>query len=148
MTLSGEQGNLPNSAVLIDSKTHDILSSSPSLVATNTDATAHAERLVISKYCQKIGKPFFSGAILVTVFEPCLMCLSAAYWAGIKEVWFIIRSSLFWSQIPWLVESKKLEKSKIINNFEPPLILRHLSLYENEFANIAQPYIEKIIKRE
>ncbi len=49
--VSGKKGHLPNGAVLIDSKTHKLLTSSPSLVAMNNDATAHAERLVISQYC-------------------------------------------------------------------------------------------------
>ncbi len=147
MIVSGKKGNLPNGAVLIDSKTHKLLASSPSLVATKNDATAHAERLVISQYCQKIKKPFFENAILITVFEPCLMCLSAAYWAGIKEVWFIIPASAFWDKIPWMAEGKKLNKQKILKKFNPPLTLKHLSAYEKEFTQIAEAYLERVIKR-
>ncbi len=147
MIVSGKKGNLPNGAVLIGSYTHKLLASSPSLVATNNDATAHAERLVISQYCQKIKKPFFENVILTTVFEPCLMCLSAAYWAGVEEVWFIIPASAFWDKIPWMAEGKKLNKQKILKKFNPPLTLRHLPSYEKEFTQTVEPYLERVIKR-
>ena len=148
LTFSGEQGNLPNAAVLVDSRTHKLLASAPSLVATNSDATAHAERLVISQQCQEVKKPVLHNTILITVMEPCLMCLSAAYWAGIQLVYFVIPASVLWDEIPWMAESKKIDKHQLLTKFHPPLKLKHLPEYEKHFSKITQPYLDKVIKRE
>lgn len=49
------------------------------------DPTAHAEILAIRKAAKKIG-PNLDNCILFTTLQPCLMCLSAAYWAHIKKI--------------------------------------------------------------
>jgi len=49
------------------------------------DATAHAEMLAIRRAGKKIG-PNLDDCVMYVTLKPCLMCLSAAYWAHVKRV--------------------------------------------------------------
>lgn len=49
------------------------------------DATAHAEIQAIRKAGCMIG-PDLDGCILYSTLQPCLMCLSASYWAHIEHI--------------------------------------------------------------
>ena len=143
---SAKKRNLPNGAILVDDK-NQIVSFSQSLVASNTDATAHAERLVIEKYCKKVKSPIVKNIKLITVIESCLMCLSACYWAGIDEVYYILPASFYWEKIPWLIESKQIDKQKLINQFEPPVKLFWLKDLVDEFKPIFEEYVKNVISR-
>ncbi len=143
---SGKKGNLPNSAIIIN-KDGVIKGYSESLVATNTDATAHAERLVIEKVCKKNHLPVIPEYNLITILEPCLMCISASYWAGIKNIYYIISSSKFYNDLPWITESKKINKIQLINQFEEKINIIHLKEYETEFIKLFSSYIKRVIKR-
>ncbi|MBU3924676.1 nucleoside deaminase [Patescibacteria group bacterium] len=146
MITSGKKGNLPNGAILIDRK-GKIICKGESLVATNKDATAHAERMVIEKVCKKIKSPIIPHYKLVSVFEPCLMCLSAAYWAGIKEIYYIIPACKYWDAIPWVSESKKINKNDLAGKFSEKIKLEHLGEYEKEFSKIFDEYAKNLILR-
>ncbi len=52
------------------------------------DATAHAEVMVIRKLCSQLKKTDLSGFTLYTTCEPCPMCMSAAIWARIDQVFY------------------------------------------------------------
>lgn len=143
---SGEKHNLPNAALIVNKK-GGIIGSSESLVATNTDATAHAERLVIEKVCKKEKSPLIPNYILLTVLEPCLMCLAAAYWAGIKKIYYIIPSSRYFSQIPWITESKNINKKNLVKKFAEPVVYQAIKSYQKEFEELFDKYINKVIKR-
>lgn len=146
MISSGKKHNLPNAAIVI-SESGEIIGASESLVATNLDATAHAERLVISKVCKKEKSPTIPHYNLIAVLEPCLMCISAAYWAGIKNIYFIIPSSRYYDKLPWITESKKLKKAKVVAWFEERIGYYHLEKFEKEFVKIFDQFVNKVIKR-
>ena len=57
-------------------------------VLKNHDPTAHAEINAIRDACRNLKKHHLTGAVLYSNFEPCPMCLSAIYWADIREVYF------------------------------------------------------------
>ena len=57
-------------------------------VVTNNDPTAHAEIVAIREACNNINSYDLSGYLLYSTCEPCPMCLSAVYWANIKQVIF------------------------------------------------------------
>ena len=57
-------------------------------VTSLNDPTAHAEVLAIRAACQQLGRFHLKGAILYASCEPCPMCLSAAYWAHVKAVYY------------------------------------------------------------
>ncbi|MBF0552141.1 MAG: nucleoside deaminase [Deltaproteobacteria bacterium] len=57
-------------------------------VTANNDPTAHGEVMAIRDACKKMNSFNLEGCDLYTTGEPCPMCLSAAYWANIKRIFF------------------------------------------------------------
>ena len=52
------------------------------------DPTAHGEIVAIRLACERIGSPKLDGCTIYTSSEPCPMCLSAIYWAGIERIYY------------------------------------------------------------
>ncbi len=50
------------------------------------DPTMHAERRLISEYCQESGEIDLEGYMLYSSAEPCIMCCGAIHWAKISRV--------------------------------------------------------------
>jgi tRNA(Arg) A34 adenosine deaminase TadA len=50
------------------------------------DPTAHAEMNAIRNASANLENHHLTGAVIYTNFEPCPMCLSAIYWADIREI--------------------------------------------------------------
>jgi len=66
----------------------DIIGKGGNQVVSQNDPTAHAEIVAIRDACRKLGNFDLSGAVIYATCEPCPMCLSAIYWANIKEVYY------------------------------------------------------------
>ncbi len=52
------------------------------------DPTAHAEIVAIRLACAGVGHHKLDGCTIYSSSEPCPMCLSAIYWAGIKKIYY------------------------------------------------------------
>jgi tRNA(Arg) A34 adenosine deaminase TadA len=52
------------------------------------DPTAHAEITAIRNACSNLKTHDLSRAVLYSSCEPCPMCLSAIFWARIKQVFY------------------------------------------------------------
>jgi guanine deaminase len=52
------------------------------------DPTAHAELQAIRKACRTLNTSDLSDCELYASGEPCPMCLSAIYWAKLKDVYY------------------------------------------------------------
>ena len=76
----------PFGAVIV--KNNEIIADGFNIVTSSNDPTAHAEVTVIRKACEKLKTFNLEGCELYTSCEPCPMCLSAIYWAGIKKVYY------------------------------------------------------------
>ncbi|MEI6435854.1 MAG: nucleoside deaminase [Bacteroidota bacterium] len=76
----------PFGAVVV--KAGKIIGKGGNRVSSTNDPTAHAEIVAIREACKAINSFDLSGSELYTTCEPCPMCLSAIYWANIKEVFF------------------------------------------------------------
>lgn len=87
-SLYGMENNAggPFGAVIV--KDGEIIAKGWNKVTSTNDPTAHAEVTVIREACKKLGTFDLSGCELYTSCEPCPMCLSAAYWAGIKKIYY------------------------------------------------------------
>ena len=83
--ISFEAGEFPAGAVLV-SKNGKVYESKPSL------AHNHGEMMVIDMAIAAEGAPL-SGATIYASMQPCLMCLSKMYWAGIDSVHYVIPKS-------------------------------------------------------
>ncbi len=64
----------------------EVLATGTNRVTANNDPTAHAEVSAIREACTKIGNFKLVGCTCYTSCEPCPMCLSALYWAGIERI--------------------------------------------------------------
>ena len=81
-----EHGSSPFGAVIV--KDGKIISTAHNSVVFSKDATAHAEVNAIRMAGKVLNTYDLTGCILYTSCEPCPMCLNAAKWANIKEVYF------------------------------------------------------------
>lgn len=79
-------GGGPFGAVIV--KDGKILSKASNTVTTSNDPTAHAEVNAIRSACQSLATFSLEGSVLYSSCEPCPMCLSAAYWAGITHIYY------------------------------------------------------------
>lgn len=81
-----DRGGGPFGAVIVrDGK---VLSTGTNRVVPNSDPTAHAEVTAIRQACHALGEFKLEGATIYSSCEPCPMCLSAIYWAGIRRLYY------------------------------------------------------------
>lgn len=80
-----EEGG-PFGAVIVKNDT--IISRGWNQVLVRNDPTCHAEMVAIRAACQKLQTYDLSECSMYVNCEPCPMCLSALYWAGIKKIYF------------------------------------------------------------
>ena len=73
--LAAEEGEVPIGAILVQNGA--VISRAHNRRENDTDATAHAEMLVIRDACQKLGRWRLSGTTLYVTIEPCPMCAGA-----------------------------------------------------------------------
>lgn len=79
-----DQGGGPFGAVIV--RDGQVVATGANRVVPNNDPTAHAEITAIRAACAKEGNFKLEGCTIYTSCEPCPMCLSAIYWAGIERV--------------------------------------------------------------
>ena len=76
----------PVGAVIV--KDGEIIAKGWNKVTSTNDPTAHAEVTVIREACKKLGTFDLTAFEIYTSCEPCPMCLSACYWAGLKKIYY------------------------------------------------------------
>lgn len=144
MVSSARKGNLANSGLVIENgKT---IAASESLVVTNHDATSHSERMLVERVCKAKGSNYTPRLTMVTVCEPCLMCMGACAWAGYKKIAYIISASKYIRKISFFSENTKVNKQKIAKTFNEPVELIHLKKYEAEFSRIFEDEMANLLK--
>ena len=74
----------PFGAVIV--RDGEIIAKGWNRVTSSNDPTAHAEMVCIREACSTLQSFDLSGCELFVNCEPCPMCLSAAYWAGIERI--------------------------------------------------------------
>ena len=77
-------GGGPFGAVIV--RDGEVLATGTNRVTMNNDPTAHAEVSAIREACAKVGNFKLEGCVCYTSCEPCPMCLSALYWAGVGRI--------------------------------------------------------------
>lgn len=77
-------GGGPFGAVIV--RDGEVIAEGANRVTANCDPTAHAEVMAIRKACERVGDFRLTGCTIYTSCEPCPMCLSAIYWAGISRI--------------------------------------------------------------
>lgn len=79
-----DTGGGPFGAVIV--RDGQVIATGTNRVVPNTDPTAHAEVMAIRNACHKLGTFELSGCTVYSSCEPCPMCLSALYWAGVERI--------------------------------------------------------------
>lgn len=79
-----DSGGGPFGAVIV--RDGELIAKGANRVVPNNDPTAHAEVVAIRNACEKLNTFDLKGCTVYTSCEPCPMCLSALYWAGIERI--------------------------------------------------------------
>ena len=79
-----DNGGGPFGAVIV--RDNEIIATGTNRVVPNNDPTAHAEVMAIRNACTKLGSFKLEGCTVYSSCEPCPMCLSALYWAGVERI--------------------------------------------------------------
>lgn len=83
---SVKRGGGPFGAVIV--RDGEIVAEGSNSVTLRNDPTAHAEVSAIRAACERQGRFKLEDCEIYTSCEPCPMCLSAIYWAGIRKIYF------------------------------------------------------------
>lgn len=144
MTKSASKGNLANSGIVLDNG--KMIASAESWVVSSCDATAHSERMLVEIVGKLKHSNYTPGLTMISVVEPCLMCMSACSQAGYKEVCYIIPAKRYIDKIPWMSDTNKLNKQEIASGFSEPIKLTHLKEYEEEFCQVFEKVMTHLLK--
>lgn len=79
-----ENGGGPFGAVIV--KDGNVVATGVNRVVSTNDPTAHAEVNAIRDACKKLETFKLDGCTIYSSCEPCPMCLSALYWAGVSRI--------------------------------------------------------------
>ena len=83
---SVRRGGGPFGAVIV--RNGEVIARGANSVTLSNDPTAHAEIAAIRGACSSLRLFKLEGCELYSSCEPCPMCLSAAYWAGIERIYY------------------------------------------------------------
>ena len=81
-----KSGGGPFGAVIV--RNGKVVATGTNRVTANNDPTAHAEVNAIRSACAKEQNFKLEGCVCYTSCEPCPMCLSALYWAGVARIFY------------------------------------------------------------
>lgn len=79
-------GGGPFAAIIV--KNDKIIGKGTNLVHLHNDPSAHAELLAIREACSTLASVDLSDCVLYASGEPCPMCLGAAYWATVGNIYY------------------------------------------------------------
>lgn len=91
------KGNLPYACLLIDSE-GKVLLKGLNTVITKPDLIGHAEINLIQEASKHYDVEFLKFCTIYTSDEPCSMCASAIYWAGIGRLVFGLSKQRFYQE--------------------------------------------------
>jgi tRNA(Arg) A34 adenosine deaminase TadA len=104
--------------VIVD-KNGELLSEGANRVVAENDPTWHGEIEAIRNACKKVGNFKLDDCTLYTSAECCPMCAAAAYWAGIKKIYFA-------STVEDALEYGNFDDSMIYSELKKPTIWRSI----------------------
>lgn len=79
-----DKGGGPFGAVIV--RDGEVLATGVNRVVPMCDPTAHAEVSAVREACRRTGHFKLDGCTVYSSCEPCPMCLSALYWAGVERI--------------------------------------------------------------
>ncbi|MEH7238649.1 nucleoside deaminase [Bacillus sp. JJ1562] len=132
--LNVDEGGQPFGAVLV--KDNEIVSEGVNELHKKHDVSGHAELLAIRRAQEKFQTNDLSGYTMYASGEPCSMCLTAIYFAGIEKVYYcqsvddavdvgLGKSTFIYNELKKNREDRALDmiQMKLIETQEDPMLL-------------------------
>ena len=88
---SVREGGFPAGAVIVTDDT--VIAKAISTGFIHNDPSGHAESVAMRDACNVLNTVALPGGILYASLEPCVMCFSTAYWAGISKIVYACRKT-------------------------------------------------------
>jgi len=85
---AAKRDEVPVGAVIVNSKTNDIVSAAGNRVEEKKNPLAHAEMLAIQDAVDQFGDKFLEDCDLYVTLEPCPLCASAISLTRLRRVYF------------------------------------------------------------
>lgn len=145
MIISAKKGNLANSGVVLENG--KVIASAESLVGSNKDATAHSERMLVQKIGNLKQNNYTPGLTMVSVCEPCVMCIGACTLAGYDKLAYIIPAKKYTDRISFFTNDTKIDKEKLASEFDKTIELIHLIEYKDEFSKVFEEAMAWVFKK-
>lgn len=124
---SFEEGSFPAGAVIV--KDDKIISKGTS--SKFPSFNLHAESKAIDEAIVKLNEQL-TNCTLYASMEPCLMCLSRAYWAGIRRIVFVISKDSVDHQLCY---ESNIDHKEIYSRFNEPIKMIHIKDIEHDALN-------------
>lgn len=107
-----KNGGGPFAAIIVSDG--EIIGSGTNLVHVHHDPSAHAELLAIREACAHLQSVDLSSCVLYASGEPCPMCLGAAYWSNVGNIYYACSKDAAFQEVgfPNLLENYFLDQSK------------------------------------
>lgn len=81
-------GEVPVGAIIVDSKTKEVIARGHNLVESYSNPTFHAELLAINEACKLLGEKHLLSCDIYVTLEPCAMCAAAISYSRIKRLFY------------------------------------------------------------
>ena len=111
-----DRGGGPFGAVIV--RGAEVVATGANTVTLSNDPTAHAEVNAIREACRRLGTFSLKDCIVYSSCEPCPMCLSALYWAGVKRIYFGNTKELEKPRVDRVLPCIHIESEKNIRAFQ------------------------------
>ena len=82
------QGEVPVGAVVVDSRTGEIIGRGHNRTEADHDPAGHAEIIALRQACAVVGAPRLPDCDLYVTLEPCAMCATAISFARVARVYY------------------------------------------------------------
>jgi tRNA(adenine34) deaminase len=131
---AGKRGDRPIGAVIVYN--NQVISRGSNKLKTRKSDVAHAENTAIIK-CEALLKEYGRECILYTTVEPCVMCVSTAVFANIRNIVFGLEDKYMNTKV--FIQSNPYMKSRVHNYISGILADESISIlqkYSPEDARI------------
>ena len=126
----------------------DILLEQRNAVADEQDPTAHDAMTLVRKAVKQFDTETLAKSTIYATMEPCVMCMGAAFWAGIPQVEYIISEEDMEHILPGGLQIHSGEfcaRSPKPMRSEGPLADK--AIYDEAFA-VLQAWVDKILGKQ
>jgi tRNA(Arg) A34 adenosine deaminase TadA len=126
------RGGFPAGAILV--RNGQAIGEGVSIGSVIHDPTSHSEMAAIRDACKNIQSSDLSGAVLYASMQPCIMCFSAAMWAGVARIVFACPQN----KVSPDYYGGHYDTHAINNSFLRPLTVEHMLSFERRSLDVVQ----------